>query len=42
MPLELSEIIFCVWCLPVAGFIVLPLFMLVIWWVKKMAVWAMR
>ncbi len=42
MPFELSEIIFCVWCLPVAVFIVLPLSMLVSWWMKKMVVQAKR
>jgi flagellar biogenesis protein FliO len=36
MPYALSELIFCVWCLPVTIFIIIPLVMLAGWWIKKL------
>jgi hypothetical protein len=36
MPYVLSESIFCLWCLPVTVFIIVPLAMLTGWWIKKL------
>jgi lipopolysaccharide biosynthesis regulator YciM len=36
MPYALSELIFCLWCLPVTVFIILPLAILAGWWIKKL------
>jgi hypothetical protein len=36
MPYVLSASIFCLWCLPVAVFIILPLVMLAGWGIKKL------
>ncbi len=36
MSFALSELIFCVWCLPVTAFIIIPLVMLAGWGIKKL------
>ncbi len=38
MPYALSQSIFCLWCLPVTVFIIIPLAILVGWGIKNLVV----